>query len=147
MTSNAIDHSIGRKIKMRRTLLGLTQYDLAKLVSLSFQQVQKYESGQNQMTAKRLVQFANVLGVDVEFFFQDSQPVRGNAEYASLAEGNSEGFIHEGDVLNRELLELFRAFRSISSPEVRRSILEMTRSIAHSQQALAEAEAEIEKIA
>lgn len=131
MPSNAIDQTIGRKIKMRRTLLGLTQYDLAKLVSLSFQQVQKYESGQNQMTAKRLVQFANVLGVDVDFFFQDGPR---SSEYSALSEDGSEGFIHEEDVFNRELLELFRAFRSIQNPEVRRSILELARAVVQSQQ-------------
>lgn len=141
MPSNAIDHSIGRKIKMRRTLLGLTQYDLAKLVSLSFQQVQKYESGQNQMTAKRLVQFANVLGVDVDFFFQNAERAASNSNYASLGEDKANGFLHEEDVFNRELLELFRAFRSISSPEIRRSILELARAVGQSQPAETEADA------
>jgi len=61
--------SIGERIKLRRIMLGMTQSDLAKSCGISFQQIQKYESGQNQIYASRLFQISQALCTPIDFFF------------------------------------------------------------------------------
>jgi len=64
-----IDLHIGLRLRQRRMALGITQADLAKAVGLTFQQIQKYESGANQIVSSRLYEMATALGVPVSFFF------------------------------------------------------------------------------
>ena len=68
---NPIDVYIGQRIRVRRQLLGLSQEALAKKIGITFQQVQKYERGMNRMGSSRLWDMAQVLGVSVNFFFED----------------------------------------------------------------------------
>lgn len=65
----AMDKIVGQKIRIRRVKQGLTQQDLAAALGLSYQQVQKYETGANRVSAGRLYYIANVLGVDIPYFF------------------------------------------------------------------------------
>jgi transcriptional regulator with XRE-family HTH domain len=62
-TPNHLDIHIGHQLRLRRKLVGLSQADLGKLVALTFQQIQKYENGKNSISARRLYDFAGVLGV------------------------------------------------------------------------------------
>ena len=64
-----IDIHVGARIRGQRVLRGLTQSDLARLVGISFQSVQKYEQGENRVSASRLYEFAQVLGVSPQHFF------------------------------------------------------------------------------
>ena len=127
--ANPIDAHVGGRVRLRRMLLGMSQEKLAEQLGLTFQQVQKYEKGVNRVGASRLFELAKVLGVGVQFFYEDA-PV-GNAGPAlapGFAEGPSENLIV--DFLNtREGLELNRAFLRISDPKVRRSIIELVRSV------------------
>lgn len=68
--SNELDFYVGRKLKARREKLGLNQADLAELIGVSYQQIQKYERGENKIAAGRLFQIADVLKVSTDFFFQ-----------------------------------------------------------------------------
>lgn len=68
---NPVDVHVGMRIRLRRKVLGLTQEQLAKLLSLTFQQIQKYEKGLNRISASRLWDIAQVLQTSTDFFFQD----------------------------------------------------------------------------
>ena len=63
-----IDIHVGSRMRMRRMMLGMSQEKLGDAFGLTFQQVQKYESGKNRMGASRLQQAADILGVEVPFF-------------------------------------------------------------------------------
>ena len=112
-------------------LLGMSQEKLAEKLGLTFQQVQKYEKGVNRVGASRLYELSQLLGVGVDFFYEDA-PV-GNAMAPmnpDFAEANGENYIV--DFLNsREGLELNRAFTRITDPKVRRSIIDLVRSLAN----------------
>ena len=65
-----IDRHVGERIRSRRAELGMTQHDLATLLGISYQQVQKYETGANRVSAGRLYEMARQLGSPVGFFFE-----------------------------------------------------------------------------
>jgi transcriptional regulator with XRE-family HTH domain len=115
-----IDVHVGGRLRLRRTLMGLSQTELAKSVGLTFQQVQKYESGANRVSASRLYYVAEALDVPVSFFFDDVPREGGLAETPKAP--------FEPD---RELLELTRNYRSITDPEVRRGIYELVKRLAN----------------
>src|SRR5512147_2967524 len=100
-----IDVHVGSRIRLRRTLLGMSQEKLGEALGLTFQQIQKYERGVNRIGASRLFDLARVLDVPIGFFFDDMSPeLGGNAANRSrgaafgFAEGQ-EGF--EDDTLHR----------------------------------------------
>ena len=70
-SANPIDNHVGNRIRSRRALLGISQEKLAKELGVTFQQIQKYERGMNRMGSSRLWDMAQVLGVSVNFFFED----------------------------------------------------------------------------
>ncbi len=121
----SIDVQIGRRIRLRRTLLGLSQQTLAAEVGLSFQQVQKYEKGTNRLGASRLFQIAEALGVSVADFFEDTER-DGTAchDPALPAAGRSK------TVLRRETLELVRAYYSIPAGPLRAQFFTMVETAA-----------------
>ena len=75
-----VDAYVGARIGLRRSALGLSQSALAQQLGISFQQVQKYETGQNRISASRLHRAATVLGTSVETFFPPVETVRGAAD-------------------------------------------------------------------
>ena len=76
-----VDVHVGKRIRHRRWLLDTTQQQLADQVGIKFQQIQKYETGANRVSASRLWDIAAALGVPVSFFFEDME----RAEPADLA--------------------------------------------------------------
>lgn len=125
--ANPIDTHVGGRVRLRRMLLGMSQEKLAEQLGLTFQQVQKYEKGINRIGASRLFELAHVLGVPVQFFY-DELAVAARAA-GGFAERSAETYIV--DFLNsREGLELNRAFVRIADAKVRRSILELVRALA-----------------
>ena len=68
---NPVDVHIGKRIRMRREILGLSQAKLAAMLGLTFQQVQKYERGMNRIGGSRLWDISQTLGVDISFFYQE----------------------------------------------------------------------------
>lgn len=86
-----IDIHVGARIRAQRVLRGLTQSDLARLVGISFQSVQKYEQGDNRVSASRLYEFAQVLGVTPQYFFDGLDgPKSGDALPGIAIPGDSE---------------------------------------------------------
>ncbi len=127
-----IDVHVGGRVRLRRTLMGMSQERLGEALGLTFQQVQKYERGVNRIGASRLFDLARVLDVPIGFFFDDMPDSLGGSgggrRSMGLAEGQ-EGF--EDDTLHRrETLELVRAYYRITDPSVRKRVFDLIKSLA-----------------
>src|SRR5688572_24109892 len=109
--ANPIDIHVGSRVRFRRMLLGMSQEKLGERLGLTFQQVQKYEKGINRIGASRLFDLAQVLGVSVQFFYDDAPlpEARMIEQEAAPAEGPDEHSIVEF-LRSRDGLELNRAF-------------------------------------
>jgi transcriptional regulator with XRE-family HTH domain len=127
---NPIDVHVGSRVRLQRMLLGVSQERLGERLGLTFQQIQKYEKGVNRIGASRLFDLAQVLGVPIQFFYDDAPAGESHAPSAAgMAERPVDGYIF--DFLNtREGLELNRAFARISDPKSRRAILDLVRKLA-----------------
>ena len=71
-----MDRHVGMRVRLRRNMLGMSQERLGEQLGLTFQQVQKYEHGSNRVSASRLSQLSEALGVPISFFYDDRDPVR-----------------------------------------------------------------------
>jgi len=71
--SALLNQHLGKKLRLRRASLGLTQTQVAQAINVTFQQIQKYEKGTNGVSSARLLQLANFLKVETKFFFEDYQ--------------------------------------------------------------------------
>lgn len=124
---NPVDVHVGKRVRLRRTLLGMSQEKLARAIGLTFQQVQKYERGANRVGASRLFQLSRVLDVPVSFFFDD-MPAETAGGGAGLSEPAAASF--EPDPLaKRETLELVRAYYRITDRQVRRKLFELVKTL------------------
>jgi len=104
-----VDAHVGKRIRHRRWMVGMTQQQLADRVGIKFQQIQKYETGMNRVSASRLWEIADALEVSIAFFFEGLD----NAHEAQAA--------IEGDMLaDKEALELVRSYYSIPEAQRRR---------------------------
>lgn len=112
-------------------LLGMSQEKLGESLGLTFQQIQKYEKGVNRIGASRLYELSRVLGVPVGFFYDEAS---GDATDGLLQPGFAEAGTQESYIVDflgsREGLELNRAFLKIKDPKVRRSVVDLVRSLA-----------------
>lgn len=124
------DIHVGSRLKIRRTLLGMSQEKLGEAVGLTFQQIQKYERGANRIGASRLYQFAQILNVPVAYFFEDMPDRAADEDKAvGLAHPPQEAYEGENQMDRRETLELIRAYYRILDPAVRKRILEVVRAL------------------
>ena len=121
MVANDIDLHLGRRLRRRRRLLGLTQQQLAVSVGIRFQQIQKYECGANRISAARLWQLAEALEVPVSYFYD------GVAEAQARAEAAAEP--RSGEVMARkETMDLIRAYYQLGE-RPRRRLLDLAKSL------------------
>ncbi len=126
---NPIDAHVGTRVRLRRMLLGMSQEKLGEHLGLTFQQVQKYEQGVNRIGASRLFDLSRVLGVPVQFFYDEvPTDVAEGIIAPGFAEQPAESYVVEF-LSTREGLELNKAFVKISDPKVRRSVVELVRSL------------------
>jgi transcriptional regulator with XRE-family HTH domain len=125
-----VDIHVGSRVRMRRTLLGMSQEKLGEALGLTFQQVQKYERGANRIGASRLHEISRILDVPVSFFFEEmtGEPAAA-AAVGGLTEEPAE-FDHD-PMAKRETLELVRAYYRIRDPKVRKRIFELTKAVAN----------------
>lgn len=112
-----VDMHVGHRVRDRRAELGLTQKDLAKTLGLSYQQVQKYETGANRISAGKLYEMAMLLDVAVSDFFDGLDPTRAG-----------EPMEHGGR--NRSAIEMARNFDEIKDTEMRAAVSGLVKSIA-----------------
>lgn len=127
-----VDVHVGSRVRLRRTMLGMSQEKLGKAISLTFQQVQKYERGANRIGASRLYELSKVLDVPVSFFFDDmAEEVvdSGGTAVVGLAEGNGGDFEYD-PMAKRETLELVRSYYKITDSKVRKRVFELAKALA-----------------
>ncbi len=132
---NPIDIHVGRRIRVRRTLLGMSQEKLGDAIGLTFQQVQKYERGANRVGASRLFDLSGVLDVPVQFFFDDmATEVSDQAPRLRAGLADTPAVEFDADTMaKRETLELVRAYYRIKAPHVRKRILELCKAMGNSE--------------
>lgn len=137
-----VDLHVGRRLKLRRGLAGMSQERLAELLGITYQQVQKYERGVNRIGSSRLHDIARILDMPVAWFF-DEMPGTQSAATPGLAEDAPSGFVfdmpevpraelqpEEAATFGRETLEMVRAFNRIGDPLVRRRLFELAKALA-----------------
>lgn len=115
-TAQRIDEHVGERIRQRRTLLGLTQEQLSQSLNISYQQLQKYETAANRVSAGRLFEIALKLDVDIGFFFDGLKPG-----------GREEPMPHGGR--NRIALDLVKNFMDIHDPSIRSAVASLVKSL------------------
>src|ERR1700758_3251468 len=128
---NPVDFHVGSRVRLRRTLLGMSQEKLGTAIGLTFQQVQKYERGANRVGASRLFELSRVLDVPVAFFFDELDPR--TAEAVPSAVGATPPPPPPGGpdpMMRRETLELVRAYYRIPDQQLRRRLFDLTKAIA-----------------
>jgi transcriptional regulator with XRE-family HTH domain len=130
---NPVDVHVGSRVRLRRTLLGLSQEKLGDALGLTFQQVQKYERGANRIGASRLFDLSRVLDVPVSFFFDDmSQDVPERSPAIEIEiDDMSQGSFDVDPMARRETLELVRAYYRIKDPLVRKRVFELAKALAN----------------
>ena len=128
--ANPMDVHVGGRVRLSRMLLGMSQEKLGEHLGLTFQQVQKYEKGVNRIGASRLFELARVLGVPVQFFYDEAPSGAVTLGVApGFAESTGDSYVVEF-LASREGLELNKAFSRISDPKVRRAITDLVKSLA-----------------
>ncbi|MGJ3260379.1 MAG: helix-turn-helix domain-containing protein [Rhodospirillales bacterium] len=133
-TPHPVDVHVGSRVRLRRTMLGMSQEKLGEAVGLTFQQIQKYERGANRIGCSRIYQFSSILDVPVAFFFQDmpAEALGAAAKAAAKGMSGNAGESAGDDPLSRqETLELVRAYYRIQDPQVRKRVFDLLLSMAN----------------
>jgi len=121
-----VDVHVGKRVRHRRWMVGMTQQQLGEAVGIKFQQIQKYETGMNRVSASRLWDISKAMDVDVRFFFEgieegitDSAPEDSKTESPKM----------QGDLLaDKEALELVRSYYAIPENQ-RRRLFDLARAL------------------
>ncbi len=126
-----VDVHVGQRIRRRRWMVGMTQQQLGEAVGIKFQQIQKYETGMNRVSASRLYEISKALDVPVAFFFDAvDEPANENeatSQVADLVIDKSEA--PAADLFtDKEALELIRCYFRLPE-EPRKRLFELTRSL------------------
>jgi len=130
MTMHPVDIHVGRRLRLRRKLLGLTQEKLAEAVDIRFQQIQKYESGANRISASRLWSLSRAMKVSVAFFFEGMNGAYLTGEHA---EKQANGFADapDEDVLEQtETIDLVRYYYQLNEGP-RRRLLDLAKALSN----------------
>jgi transcriptional regulator with XRE-family HTH domain len=129
-----VDLHVGSRVRLRRTLLGMSQEKLGNAVGLTFQQIQKYERGANRIGASRLFDMASVLDVPVQFFFDDMPVAETVAEDYRPPSGSPEpniAALDQDPMAKRETLELVRTYYRIPNANLRRKLFDLAKALAN----------------
>ncbi|MAI07805.1 MAG: transcriptional regulator [Magnetococcales bacterium] len=117
-----VDVYVGSRVRLRRTVLGMSQEKLADQLGITFQQVQKYENGSNRIGSSRLFAISNILNVPVEYLFEGC-----HVEGSSVSEEVSE---FDRQMNKKESIELIKFYYSITDEKVRKKVLDLIKSMA-----------------
>jgi transcriptional regulator with XRE-family HTH domain len=119
--TTGVDTHVGQKMRARRIFLGMSQSEVADAIGITFQQIQKYETGSNRVGASRLQQISDVLGVSPFYFFEGA-PTLGKKTPAP-----QEGELSEGAILSflgtREGAALVRGFLGVKEKPIRLNLI------------------------
>lgn len=130
-----IDVHVGNRVRLRRSILGMSQNELGGALGLTFQQVQKYEKGVNRIGASRVFEISRILKVPIQFLFDDfdlagDHPV-GFAE-ESISAGEDAGSALVELLKTPEGVELCRHFAKIDDPKIRKKVLDLVKTLSGS---------------
>ena len=124
---NPIDVHVGSRVKLRRTMMSMSQEKLGDALGITFQQIQKYEKGTNRIGASRMQQISAALKVPVSFFFEDA-PIEGTA-VTGMAEASATSYVVDF-LSSPEGIQLNRAFVRITNPALRRKVVDLVKTLA-----------------
>ncbi len=111
-----VDVHVGKRVRHRRWMVGMTQQQLGEIVGIKFQQIQKYETGMNRISASRLWDIAAALDVSISFFFEGLETANDDPVHKATSEDKL-----QGDLLaDKEALELVRSYYAIPEAQRRR---------------------------
>lgn len=148
---NPVDVHVGKRIRLRRTILHITQQQMAEMLGLTFQQVQKYEKGMNRVGASRLWDISRVLEVPMGFFFEDmdtevalKSPRMLNAYFdkSNYLEEAGKSF-DEDPMKKEETLELVRAYYKIPNRAVAKQLFNLMVALSKSTAGLAKKDSDV----
>lgn len=129
---NPIDLHVGKRLRERRTLLGMSQQELGRLIGITFQQLQKNERGTNRLSASRIFECARVLDVPVSYFFEEMPSdvsSFGRKHLQGVAEGPTPVYGLD-PMAKRETIELVRAYYDITDRKLRQQMVNTMRALA-----------------
>lgn len=134
---DSIDVHVGSRVRLRRSVLGLSQENIAEALGLTFQQVQKYERGMNRISASRLYQLGQLLDVPTNFFFDGFNEKVPRQAYG-FSDTKQEDFswleADGGDLMERkETIDLVRTYYQVQDEATRRSFVKMLKTLVASQ--------------
>ncbi|MBI1300445.1 MAG: helix-turn-helix domain-containing protein [Alphaproteobacteria bacterium] len=132
---DTIDKHVGKQLRNRRTLLGLSQEKLADYVGVTFQQVQKYERGSNRISASRLFSFSKILDVSIDYFYDGLDLGNKNKVIAAgMSDNDQQAFTGSSqlpeDIFKRkETIDLVRTYYAVEDETERKDILKIIKSM------------------
>ena len=122
-----VDIYVGQRLRLRRSMLGMSQEQLGGAIGITFQQIQKYERGINRMGSSRLYDFASILSVPIAYFFDGFNA----ATKGGMAEAAAPAF--EAEMMtSKDTMAVVRSFNEIKNPKVRRQVMQLVKSLASS---------------
>lgn len=128
-TPTSVDEHIGQRVQLRRVMMGLSQKDLAKICGVTFQQIQKYETAGNRISASRLYELSTALETPVTFFFQG---LPGNTPMETCG-GKTTGRVAEqkndDPLAKNESLQLINLYWKLPDDEQRKMVMKMLRTL------------------
>ena len=127
-----VDVHVGKRLRLIRSMLGMSQETLGKAIGVTFQQIQKYERGINRVGSSRLYEFSKILSVPVSYFFEDlpDELAEGVGAAGGFAEGGQD--FERDQLSSKESISLVRAYCRIKSPDVRKKVLGLVKSLSAS---------------
>ncbi len=131
---NPIDEFVGKRVRLQRVLMGLSQEKLGTALGLTFQQVQKYEKGTNRIGASRLQEIAKILGVPPGFFFEGAPtPVHSGMSETGFSEKEHASAYVSDFISTVEGMQLTKAFVRIRKRAVRQRIVDLVTTLANAE--------------
>lgn len=131
LVKNPIDAYVGAQIKQRRTIVGMSQTELANRLGITFQQVQKYEKGANRVGSSRLYEIAEILGVPIQSFFEGVEEViqAKNSKKADKRTKDTTLGKFDEFISSPSGVDMIKAFVEIEDPAVRKQIAALVKSV------------------
>lgn len=125
-----VDAYVGYRIKLKRAELSLTQEDLANAIGVSFQQIQKYESGANRIAPARMLEISRKLKVPVSYFFSGIDCLQQNTAFLQESPVTTKNKDDKKSKEQKHLFELIESFEKISNQKLREQVLLLTKALA-----------------
>ncbi|GJL84667.1 MAG: hypothetical protein DHS20C02_04420 [Micavibrio sp.] len=130
-TPDPVDVHVGQRLRVRRSLQGMSQEKLAGQINLTFQQIQKYERGTNRISAGRLYQFSKILDVPISYFYEQFGDSSAQTQAAhGLSDTEQDKFGSDDLMQKKETLDLVKIYYAIKDPEKRKNIVKFIKSMA-----------------